>query len=155
MRKFLRIVGIILGIVVIALIAFLIYIEVRGIPSYQAKDPGITVQIDSAKIANGKRLDEMLCKNCHYNPSTDKLTGRKLSDAAIKKFGELYSQNITQDKEYGIGNWTDGQIMFLLRTGIKRNGHYAPPWMPKLPHMSDYDVESIIAFLHSNDPLVQ
>src|SRR5204862_1098917 len=39
-------------------------------------------------------------------------------------------------------------------TGIKRDGQYAPPWMAKLPHMADEDINSIIAFLRSDDPLV-
>ncbi|MBA3647162.1 MAG: c-type cytochrome [Chitinophagales bacterium] len=154
MKKFLKVFGIILFIIVIVVIAFISYLEVKGIPSYEAKDPGIKVQSDSAKIANGKRLSEMLCRQCHYNDVTDKFSGKNMTEG-IEQFGTIYSANITQDKDYGIGSWTDGQLMWLLRTGIKRNGGYAPPWMPKLPHMSDYDVESIIAFLHSNDPWVQ
>lgn len=152
--KALKIIGIILGMVVLVVIAFALYVNLRGIPHYEAEDPGVTVTIDSAKIANGKRLSSMLCKDCHYNPATDKFTGIKISDAALEQFGVIYSQNITQDKDYGIGNWTDGQLLWLLRTGILRNGRYTPPYMPKLPHMSDYDVESIIAFLRSNDPWV-
>ena len=73
---------------------------------------------------------------------------------APEEFGKIYSQNITQDKTYGIGEWTDGEIVYLLRTGIKRNGKYSPPWMAKLPHMADEDISSIIAFLHSDDPMV-
>lgn len=152
--KILKIAGIILGTIILIVVAFALYISLRGIPHYEAKDPGITVVSDSAKVANGKRLASMLCVDCHYNPATDKFTGRNITDPATEQFGTLYSQNITQDKQYGIGNWTDGQLMWLFRTGILRNGRYAPPYMPKLPHMSDYDVESIIAFLRSNDPWV-
>ncbi|MBK9732668.1 MAG: cytochrome c [Chitinophagaceae bacterium] len=150
----LKIIGIILGMVVIILIAFALYIDFRGIPHYKAEDPGITVPPDSAMQENGKRLASMLCQDCHYSAATDRFTGRNLTDAATAQFGTLYSQNITQDKDYGIGNWTDGQILWLLRTGILRNGRYAPPYMPKLPNMSDYDIKSIIVFLRSNDPWV-
>ena len=73
---------------------------------------------------------------------------------APKEFGAIYSQNITQDKTYGIGTWTDGELLYLLRTGIKRDGRYAPPWMAKLPNMADEDINSVIAFLHSDDPMV-
>ncbi len=38
---------------------------------------------------------------------------------------------------------------------MKRNGEYAPPYMPKFPNLSDKDVSAIIAFLKSDDPLVQ
>jgi mono/diheme cytochrome c family protein len=66
-----------------------------------------------------------------------------------------YSANITKDSEDGIGSWTDGEIAYLLRTGVKRDGRYAPPWMVKLPHLSDEDLEDVIAFLRSDDPLVR
>lgn len=55
----------------------------------------------------------------------------------------------------GIGGWTDGEIAFLLRTGIRRDGQYTPPWMPKLNRIADEDLYSIIAFLRSDDSLVQ
>lgn len=155
MRKVLKIIGIILGVIVLLLLVAYIVISVRGIPSYEAKDPQVTVHGDSLMVANGRRMADMLCKDCHLNQATGKLTGKNMTDPAVEQFGVLYSQNITQDKDYGIGNWTDGQILWLLRTGILRNGRYAPPWMPKLAHMSDYDVQSIIAFLRSDDPWVQ
>ncbi|MEO6167066.1 MAG: hypothetical protein ABIO46_12505 [Chitinophagales bacterium] len=150
----LKIIGIILGMIILVLIAFALYVNVRGIPHYKAEDPGITIPPDSTMAANGKRLASMLCKDCHYNPAIDKFSGMNMKDPATEAFGTLYSQNITQDKEYGIGDWTDGQLLWLFRTGILRNGRYSPPYMPKLPHMSDYDIQSIIVFLRSNDPWV-
>ncbi len=151
MKKILKYLGILILIVVIGIGAFALYINIKGIPKYKPADPGVTVQSDSAKIANGKRLADMLCLQCHRNPSTNQFTGRKMSDPGLTQFGVIYSANITQDKQYGIGSYTDGQILYLLRTGVKPNGYYAPPWMPKLPHMSDYDIQSVLAFLHSSD----
>ena len=54
----------------------------------------------------------------------------------------------------GIGAWSDGDIAYLLRTGVARDGRYTPPWMAKLPHLADEDLRSIIAFLRSDDPMV-
>jgi mono/diheme cytochrome c family protein len=45
--------------------------------------------------------------------------------------------------------------LLLLRTGIRRDGKYTPPWMPKLNRIADEDILSIIAFLRSDDSLVQ
>lgn len=73
---------------------------------------------------------------------------------APPEFGEIYSPNITQDKKHGIGEWTDAELLYLLRTGIKRDGKYAPPYMAKLPTMADEDINALIAFLRSDDPLV-
>ena len=154
MKKLFKILGILILIIVIGAGAFALYISIKGIPKYKPEDPGATVQSDSAKVANGRRLADMLCRQCHWNPATDKFTGMNMTDPSVAQFGTIYSANITQDKQYGIGNYTDGEIMYLLRTGVKRDGSYAPPWMPKLPHISDYDMQSIVSFLHSNDPWV-
>jgi len=155
MRKALKIVAVLIGVLVLIVLTVVIYLNVKGIPHYEAKDPGIIVPPDSAMIVQGKKLAVLLCKDCHYNPVTDKLSGKRIDDPAVAQFGKLWSQNITQDKEFGIGNWTDGQLMYLFRTSIRPDGRYLPPWMPSMSNMSDYDVKSIIAFLHSPDPWVQ
>jgi hypothetical protein len=151
MRKLLKITGILLVVIVILVLGFVSFIEIRGIPSYPqlVKDPGISVPHDSAMIVNGERLASMLCAECHLNQQDHLLTGAPMPDAGA--FGDIYSANITQDKQYGIGGWTDGQLLYFLRTGVKPGGQFAPPYMPKFVHMSDYDLESVVAWLRSDD----
>ncbi|MDX1629685.1 MAG: cytochrome c [Fulvivirga sp.] len=152
--KALKIAGIIVAVILLAaLISFLI-INTRGIPTYEPGNIEYTAEITPENVERGKKLALMLCAGCHLNHETGKLTGKKMLDAP-KEFGEIYSPNITQHKEYGIGNWTDGEILYLLRTGIKKNGKYAPPYMAKLPNMADEDINAIIAFLRSDDKLVK
>src|SRR6185295_12480409 len=153
MKKFLRYFLIVIGIVVFIGLAGFVFIEVRGIPSYEAKKIDYKVEVTPARVERGKKLALLLCANCHKDAATGSLTGHQMMDAP-KEFGPIFSQNITQDKTYGIGTWTDGEILYLLRTGIKRDGKYAPPWMAKLPHMADEDINSVIAFLRSDDPMV-
>ncbi|MBC8044423.1 MAG: c-type cytochrome, partial [Rhizobacter sp.] len=59
--------------------------------------------------------------------------------------------------EEGIGDWSDAEIAVLLRTGInpRRGGVYVPPYMPKLAHLSDEDLASIISYLRSDDPILK
>jgi mono/diheme cytochrome c family protein len=90
---------------------------------------------------------------CHFDPGTGRLTGRRITDVPAS-FGTVYSTNITADRRHGIGGWSDGEIAYLLRTGVSRDGRYVPPWMVKLPHMADDDLNAILAFLRSDDPLV-
>ena len=40
----------------------------------------------------------------------------------------------------GIGNWSDGDLIYLIRTGLKPDGQYIPPYMPKLVNISDEDL---------------
>ena len=55
----------------------------------------------------------------------------------------------------GIGKWSDGQLVYALRTGIRPNGNFLPIYMPKFPLMSDEDVRSVIAYLRSDRKEVQ
>ncbi len=134
-------------------ISFSLFIQIRGIPSFEVPSGKLKVELTPERIARGEKLSSMLCANCHQNLETGKLTGQEMKDAG-DQFGFLYSQNITADKEFGIGTWTDWELYYLLRTGVKRDGKYAPPYMAKLPHMADEDVYAIIAYLRSGLPAV-
>ncbi len=129
------------------------YIHFSDLPHYETVNFEYTVTSTPEKVERGRKLATTLCVLCHMNYETGLLTGQKMLDAP-KEFGEIYSQNITQDKTHGIGNWTDAELLYLLRTGILKDGRYSPPYMAKLPHMADDDIEAIIAFLRSDDPLV-
>ncbi|MEO8765717.1 MAG: hypothetical protein ABI416_15560 [Ginsengibacter sp.] len=153
MKKALKVILIIL-IVVIAIAGILaLFINFRGMPVYKAGKISIQVTATPEKIANGKKLASMLCVNCHYNSQTQKFTGRLLSD--IPQFGEIHSANITQDPIAGIGKWSDGELIYFIRTGVKPDGKYIPPYMPKLIHIADDDLYSIIAYLRSDDNYVK
>jgi len=71
------------------------------------------------------------------------------------QFGSIYAPNITQDTSAGVGSWTDADLVYLLRTGVQRDGRYEPPYMIKLPHAADDDISAIVAFLRSGDPMVK
>lgn len=154
MKKPIIMIGIAIGILVVFLSIVAIIISSGGIPTYEVEKVEFNLQTSPEAIARGQKLAVMLCANCHLDPATRKLTGKKMVDAP-KEFGEIYSPNITQDNTYGIGEWTDGELVYLLRTGIKRDGQYAPPYMAKLPLMADADINAIIAFLRSNNRMVQ
>ena len=152
MRKSLKIIGFTLVGIVLLLFILAMYINISGIPSYENQAEELTVEMTEARVAEGARMASILCLQCHG--STDgKLGGAYMADN--QDFGEIYAPNITQHPEYGITDYTDGELAYLFRTGIRKDGQYAPPWMPKFPHLSDEDMYSLIAFLRSNDPMVQ
>lgn len=153
MKKVLKYGGITLGVIVLLLLIAGFTINLRGIPTYETAIPDYQLQSSPESIARGKKLTLTLCAGCHRDPETGMLTGTQMKDAPTE-FGVIYSQNITQDKEYGIGDWTPAELVYLLRTGIKKDGQYAPPYMAKLPLMADDDINAIVAFLKSDDPMV-
>ncbi len=152
MKKVLRYLLIFLVVIVIAIGGFAAFVAIRGIPSGKAEIVNLKVEVTPERVARGQKLSSMLCNNCHLDPNTKKLTGRKMDE--IPQFGVIYSKNITQHPENGIGKWTDGQLTYLLRTGVKPDGTFLPV-MAKLTHMSDEDLQSIIAFLRSDHEWVK
>lgn len=154
MKKVLKILGIVLVIIVAVITTGFLTINSGGIPTYEIEKIDYQAVSTPKSIERGKKLASMLCAGCHKNAETGALTGTIMHDAP-PEFGEIYTPNITQDKKYGIGEWTDGELLYLLRTGIKRDGQYAPPYMAKFPTMADEDLNAIISFLRSDDPLVR
>ena len=154
MKKGLKILGIVvLSLLLIAAIAAAT-IKFQPIPSYPVEKIVFQHTASPEALERGKKLTSMLCAGCHINQETGRLSGKLMNDAP-PAFGEIHSPNITRHKTAGIGDWTDGELVYLLRTGIKKDGQYAPAYMAKLPHLADEDMNAIIAFLRSDDPLVQ
>lgn len=152
MKRILKIVAILLGIALFAIVILLAYIQLSPMPVYENHAPEYTIEFDSLDIEAGAKIAAMTCANCHR--SKDK----KLGGAYMKdndSFGEIYATNITRHKTKGIENYTAGELKYLLRTGIKKDGTYAPPWMPKYPNMSDLDMKRVISFLKSDHSMVQ
>lgn len=142
-----------LGIIILILILGFSFIQFRGIPTYDTVSIEYHVSSTPERLERGKVLVGSLCIGCHINRDEGNLSGGIMPDAP-KEFGLIYAPNITSDIKYGIASWTDAEILYLLRTGIKRDGSYAPPYMAKLPFLADEDMASIISFLRSDDPLV-
>jgi mono/diheme cytochrome c family protein len=155
MKKLFKILGVLILVVLVAVGAFAAFISIRGIPTYDVHVPAIPkVELTAERVERGEKIADMLCVNCHYDKNTGKLTGRLIQEAP--QFGTIHSKNITNDPEFGIGKWTDAEIIYLIRTGIHpHTGKYVPPYMAKLVHISDEDMRSIVAFLRSDKPVVQ
>jgi mono/diheme cytochrome c family protein len=66
-----------------------------------------------------------------------------------------YAPNITQDKETGIGAWTDAQIVTAIRDGKRPDGSLIGPPMPfgLYRRISDTDVAAIVAYLRTVKPV--
>jgi Cytochrome c len=69
--------------------------------------------------------------------------------------GKVYSTNITQDKETGLGSWTDQQIHNAIVKGIRRDGNHLIPVMPYEAYsgMAEEDLKALIAYLKTLKPV--
>jgi hypothetical protein len=130
--------------------------------------PDIQVERTPERIERGRYLanNVLLCTHCHseieYTRYGTPVKEGKLGvggDCFTKENagfpGKVCAQNLTPDKETGIGAWTDGEIMRAVREGISRDGHALFPMMPykMLRSLSDEDTMSLVAYLRTIPPV--
>jgi len=120
------------------------------------------------RVAHGQYLVGLLgCATCHTDgalvgePSPERLlagssVGIAWSDPLVTKLpGVVFPANLTPDKETGIGNWTVGDLVRVLRSGVDRGGRQHLPVMPwpAYAHLTDNDAAAIAAYLLSLPPV--
>src|SRR5579883_2604933 len=132
----------------------------------QAAPPIKTVAITPARLERGKYLFEVVadCDGCHSLRDFKRFGGPvmphgrgigNVMPAEMELPGTISAPNITPDRETGLGKWTDGEKIRAIREGIGRDGRVLFPMMPYQAYrkMSDEDVESLVAYLNSLEPV--
>jgi len=132
-----------------------------------APDPARLSQLsprDADRVAHGRYLVEITgCAACHTDgaiigepDAARQLAGSHLGIAYTDPFhdsfpGIAYPANLTPDPRTGLGNWTDQQIVAAIRMGDSAGspGHLIVMSWPLYQHMSDEDVNAIVAYLRS------
>ncbi len=89
---------------------------------------------------------------CHTEPGKTLNAGGRRYDGP---FGSVFSSNITPDRETGIGNWTDDQIVTAIRLGRRPNGERLVPVhpYPVFNGMAEVDLRALVAYLRSVPPV--
>jgi mono/diheme cytochrome c family protein len=164
MKTFLKVVG---GAVllIIALIAGAVtWLAVRK----PASRPPSAEKIEATpeRLARGRYVVEHIsdCLECHSDhvlrygipvkPGTEG-QGGYIFDKNIGFPGVVAAQNITPDADFGLGKWSDGEILRAMREGIDRNGDALFPMMPyeHFRNMSDDDAKAVIVYLRALKPI--
>jgi mono/diheme cytochrome c family protein len=112
-------------------------------------------QTDKGLVAKGQYIFALAggCA-CHTDPKGTPHAGGR---AFPIPFGTVYSTNITQDKETGLGAWTDQQIHDAMVKGVSRDGSKILPVMPFEAYsgMAQEDLKALIAYLRTLKPIKQ
>src|SRR5436190_20600651 len=114
-------------------------------------------------VERGKYLVNTIltCQNCHTPKGErgapiferDLSSGLSWDEPPFK----VTASNITQDKETGIGNWSDADIKKALRKGERPNGVHLAAVMPSdfYEILTDNDLSAIVAYLRTVKPVKQ
>lgn len=163
MRKFFKVAGYSLGVVIILALAALTYFNL----TYPIVEPAPDIKVKETpeRIERGNYLVNSVagCFDCHSKrdwtkysgpiiPGSEGKGGEKLDQATAGVPGTIYASNITPA---GIGKWTDGQLIRAITCGVGNRGRALFPIMPYLHFnkLSREDVYSIVAYLRSIKPI--
>lgn len=125
----------------------------------------VKIEATPERVERGKYLAEhvAVCIDCHSTRDWTQFSGPlvpgtngKGGDSFPPKFGfpgTFYARNITP---YGIGKWTDGEVLRAVTSGVSKDGSALFPLMPFQHYgVSDKeDIYSIIAYIRSLPPIV-
>jgi mono/diheme cytochrome c family protein len=101
------------------------------------------------------------CFDCHTpgyffgKPDMERYLGGSEVGFAIPGQGVFVGPNLTPDKETGLGDWTDEQIVTALQTGVRPDGRILVPIMPwrSFAKLTRDDAFAIARYLKSLPPL--
>jgi mono/diheme cytochrome c family protein len=114
------------------------------------------------QVERGKYLVTISgCNDCHTpgyflgKPDFSRTLAGSDVGFAIPGVGAFVGRNLTPDKETGLGNWTDDQIISAFTAGIRPDGRKLAPVMPwqELSHLTSDDAHAIAAYLKSLPPV--
>jgi hypothetical protein len=162
MKKLIRIVLMIFGLLILLVIGGLAYVKF-ALPNV-GKAPDISIQSTPAMLERGKYLAHhvAVCIDCHSERDWTKFSGPpkessygqggEIFDQKMGFPGAYYAKNITPA---GIGEWTDGEVFRAITSGVSKDGS---PLFPIMPHpnygqTSQEDMYSIIAYLRTLKPI--
>jgi len=158
MKKAVKILVIIVGVLLIAIAGIASYVKF-ALPNADPA-PDLKVELTPARIERGNYLANhvLVCMDCHSTRNYNELSaplvpgtlgkGGERFDASMGFPGTYYAANITPA---GIGEWTDGEIFRAITTGVRKSGKPIFPVMPYSNYgkLDPEDVEAVIAYLRS------
>lgn len=160
--KVLKYLGIIVAIILVLVVGVGAYVKVALPNTGPAAD--IRIERTPERIERGKYLANhvTLCIDCHSTRDWSKFAGPMAPDGiggggepfdqTLGFPGKFIAKNITP---YSLGNWSDGEILRAVTTGVSKDGRALFPIMGyhRFGQMDQEDIYSIIAYIRTLAPV--
>ena len=98
------------------------------------------------------------CRGCHTTDADRKQKTFLAGGRSLKTpFGTYFTPNITPDKKYGIGRWTQEDFKQALRSGKNPDGANYFPVFPYVSYtnMSDQDISDLWTYMKTLPPIAR
>ncbi len=111
-----------------------------------------TGAIQGTPVERGQYLVRVAnCVGCHTAKDGTPFAGGKAFQTAYRFFGEIYSSNITPDRETGLGGWTEDDFIRAMRFGVAPGKKHLFPAFPytSFTKLATIDIKAIYAYLRT------
>lgn len=156
MKRFLKILGVLVAVLLVAAAAGVGYLFF-AFPNVPLR-ADYRIEATPERLARGKYLNDHVvgCTTCHTQRDWTKFSGPvkpELTGAGGEPFnlgpaGMLYSKNITPA---ALGSWSDAELLRAVTTGVSKDGTPLFPLMP-YPHfgfMAEDDVHAVLSYVRT------
>ena len=156
-NPFLKWIGVILSGLLTLLVGFVSALALVGVFKYYnpSSNPVADIQVDgtAAQIERGEHLAGAFCVECHSTTRDFPMTGGvDMGKDLPINLGSYVSINLTPAGP--LKDWTDGEIFRALRDNVDHKGNRLVFMAgTNVRYMADEDMQAIIAFLRSQEPV--
>ncbi|MBS0363866.1 MAG: c-type cytochrome [Proteobacteria bacterium] len=147
----------------VGLVGLAAILVARPLPSGAQPPPGATVTPgalqtapatpEDPQVAQGRYLAVVGdCEGCHDRPGGTPYAGGL---PLRTPFGTIYSANLTQDRETGIGAWTADDFWNAMHKGVRRDGAKLYPAFPYpyFTHITRAESDALYAYFRTIAPV--
>ncbi|TCS34777.1 mono/diheme cytochrome c family protein [Paucimonas lemoignei] len=146
--------------ILLIIVAAVILIPLAIIGYQLAHDPGseqrsVASADPNQQVARGEYLARAgNCMGCHTARGGESYAGGR---QIATPFGNIYTSNITPDKETGIGSWTADDFWRAIHNGKSKDGKFLYPAFPypNYTKVSRNDADAMFAYLRTVAPVKQ
>lgn len=116
----------------------------------------------AADVERGQYLASIMdCTGCHTGgallgqPDPARYLAGSEVGFELPGLGIFYPPNLTSDLETGLGEWSAGDIIIAVRTGVRPDGRELAPIMPYHSYsaLTDEDAQALAAYLKNLSPV--
>lgn len=140
---------ILVGLVVLAVVAAGVGLFITRAQTLPASQFAADYKPD---VANGEVIfNAGNCSACHMAPGQDDRTVLAGGLEMKSQFGTFITPNISSDKQYGIGGWTEVQFVNAMKRGTGRKGEHLYPAFPYSSYslLKTSDVRDLFAYMQT------
>lgn len=163
MKKVLKALGALLGLLVVAIGASVAFILVTWHTDYSSHaKPALVASTEPEVIARGEYLVNAIahCSTCHGPGEQMETHAFSVPNSMeggntwrIGPLGTLVAPNLTSDPATGIGALSDGELARAIRHGVDRRGDLALFMLLATGPLADEDLVAVMSYLRSLPPV--